>query len=196
MNIDDNKPNIIVLATGHSGSSVLSEMICRMGWNIKDSPSRFRAEYKPMRNLNHRLMQGEAVPQEELIDLLQNLEEPWVLKDPRFAITLEYWYTGLKQYAEISKRNLFLVWMHRDFAKTEASFLRRREYVVVKGKKVAFEKVSKYSLEDAYNNCPKFFQSWPWAKIAIDYEDIKKASRVFDPKRDNPKHRKSGKGGF
>ena len=70
------KPNIIVLATGHSGSSVVSEMISRLGWNILDSSSRFRADYKPMRNLNQRVLEGEKVPQEELLALLDRHQIP------------------------------------------------------------------------------------------------------------------------
>jgi len=190
------KPNIIVLATGHSGSSVVSEMICRLGWNILDSKSRFRAEYKPMRNLNQRVLDGGKVSQQELLDLLYRIPEPWVLKDPRFAKTLDYWYDGWDEFNRESAGGLFLVWLHRDFTKTEQSYLRRREYRVIDGKKQAFEKVSRITLEEAYENCPKLFNAWPWAKLRIDYDELKHAVETFDVARDSGQHQKSGRGGF
>ena len=190
------RPNIIVLATGHSGSSVVSEMICRLGWNILDSTSRFRAEYKPMRNLNQRVLDGEKVSQQELLDLLYNIPEPWVLKDPRFVKTLDYWQDGWDEFNRESAGGLLLVWLHRDFDKTEHSYLRRREMRVIDGRKQAFEKVSRITLEEAYENCPKLYEEWPGDKLRFDYDDIKRAVATFDITRDSGSHKKSGRGGF
>ena len=36
------KPNIVLMSVAHSGSSVLAEMISRLGWNIKDTEMRKR----------------------------------------------------------------------------------------------------------------------------------------------------------
>jgi hypothetical protein len=183
------------MSVGHSGSSVVAEMMARVGWNIPDSEhARRRGEVASVVDLNNRLMKKEKIERSEMIRVLSKLEAPFLAKDPRFSVTLPKWIKALKKFEEESGRPVALVYLTKDIELIKKSHIRRGQYKTEGGKKVAFSKGM--TVEEARDKCESFFESWEGLKIKLSFEDIKHAISIFDVTRDKARHKSHGKSGF
>lgn len=160
------KPNIIIIGVGHSGTSILSKMIGRMGWKLNDADEEF-GESISVRNINDLLCQNKTIDRKEFINCISKLKQPWVIKDPRFCETLHHWTESMKEYEPL------LVWITRDIEATERSYTRRGEGRVLRG----------VTRKDNLKNVANQFQKWPWPKLKISLEDLTNAVKIFDTQR-------------
>jgi hypothetical protein len=160
------KPNIIIIGVGHSGTSILSKMIGRMGWNLNDADEKF-GESVSVRNINDFLWQNKSLDSKDFIKCLSNFKQPWVIKDPRFCETLHHWTEHMQEYKPL------LIWITRDRGSIEKSYTRRGEGEILRG----------VTREQNLKNVAKQFQQWPWSKIKISLEDLTNAIKLFDTQR-------------
>jgi hypothetical protein len=92
--------------------------------------------------------------------ILAELPQPWVLKAPRFHLTLTRWLPVLAQYEPA------LLWIREDLAAVAESYRRRGEDVSRVGEKLRL--------------CQVQFDRWPWVKLAIDAEGVAEAVGMFE----------------
>ena len=98
--------------------------------------------------------------------VVREFPRPWVLKDPRFARTLEAWLPAFDQL----DAKPTLVWIRRDENAVAASFRRRGR---VAGRELAHVR---WLFARAQEN----FDRWPWTKVTIEYERIAEAVKLMD----------------
>ena len=159
------KPNVIVMGVGHSGTTILTRMLIALGWQANDADEEF-AESVSVRKLNefawrHGSLPGPAGEQ------ISTMRTPWVLKDPRFCETLSLW-TPL-----LFEKKPTLIWITRDPNELEMSYKRRGESSIIRGK----------TREQNLRNAAKQYSEWPFAKIHVSLEKIKRAVSLFDLER-------------
>jgi hypothetical protein len=158
------RPNVLVYGVGHSGTSVLTRMFGAMGWNMPGADVEF-AEHVGIRQINQQLLAGKTFTRKTLADKLRQLPEPWVIKDPRFHRTLETWLPALSDL----ERPPVLLWIQRDQAAMVGSYARRKNAYADTPEKLA----------KAVQRAQAGFDSWPWAKITLHYEQLAAAASIF-----------------
>ncbi|HEX4147937.1 MAG TPA: hypothetical protein VHY20_03075, partial [Pirellulales bacterium] len=159
------KPNVLILGVGHSGTSILAQMLFAAGWRRGDADEAF-GESVSVRCVNQSAKRGQIDLRQAKAALAQ-LPEPWALKDPRFHITLPAW---LPLLAELQRPPL-LVWLRRDSEQVAASYVTRGELSSEKAPLV---------VRARYAQCRRLFELWPWARVAIDYEQLAAAAGLFE----------------
>src|SRR5262245_49578120 len=83
------RPNILLFGVGHSGTSIVAKMIRTLGWNLGGADG--FGENVAVRAVNIRILGKHPVDASETVRVLEQLPSPWLLKDPRFVLTLERW---------------------------------------------------------------------------------------------------------
>lgn len=146
------RPNIVMLTVGHTGSSVVSHMLGRLGWNLGDADDQY-GESVSVRDCNHRRDFSKAA------EVLAALPEPWAIKDPRFCETLDAWLPFLDRYRPV------LVWLTRDPEAVTASFRRRGESLRVVPRRTAAAQ--------------RHFDRWTGPKLQLAYEQLQAAVTLF-----------------
>lgn len=158
------KNNIIILGVGHSGTTVLSRMLVGAGYNKNDLDAEF-AESVSVRNFNDKIISKVAYNAQEQKTIIDRLQGPWVVKDPRFVFTLDKW-------GHVFEKNPpLLLYIQRDFEEVFDSHLRRNELPDSNAgrSRLAFkEKMARYQ-----------YSKWPWTKLKIKYEDLGRALSIF-----------------
>ncbi|WP_164104238.1 hypothetical protein [Candidatus Laterigemmans baculatus] len=148
------RPNIVLLTVGHTGSTVLSKMLGTLGWNLADADDEY-GESVSVRNCNIAKAWG------KIPSVLAALPEPWVIKDPRFCEHLERWMPGLERYSPT------LVWLTRDSNDTRDSHTRRGESESLLNRRLMAAK--------------RHFELWTGQKLRLDYDQVKAAASLFRP---------------
>jgi hypothetical protein len=153
------RPNIVLLTVGHTGSTFVAGLFRTLGWHIPDCD----AEYNEpifVREANRRLLQSDvSIPK----DILDNIPQPWVLKDPLFCETLEHWMEIFSKYRPT------LIWIERNLADTIKSWSNRAEDLSY--------------LSERVQAVPNLYLYWPWSKQKIQIEDFAEYMKDFNPGR-------------
>lgn len=140
------KPDIIVLTPGHTGSSIYGRTLYEMGW--KNSALDFEYyEDKVVREINSGPFNHSAASAH-----IGSLEQPFFIKDPRLSGGLLNWIPVFQELSLTPK----LIYLIRDYTAVKQSFEKRGESIEVLDKRI--------------EQCNKLFQLWPWAKELIEYE--------------------------
>jgi GT2 family glycosyltransferase len=162
---DGAKPNVVVLGVGHSGTSIVAEMLFAVGWRRGDADQEY-GECTAVREINLQYLATGRFADDAAFRALP-ADAPWAVKDPRFVQTLHLW---LPCFAKL-ERPPTLVWIRRDAQAVERSYLRRGELTAQSAAKfVAMQ----------YARARRQFAAWPWGKVSLDYEQLAAAVRLFD----------------
>lgn len=156
------KPNIIVMGVGHSGTSILAKMLLAMGWQGGEVDDEY-TENIEFRRINEQATSNQFDSQSAQT-LLRSLKNPWVLKDPRFC------EQGLKWLPLLRHHTPLLIWITRNPDSLEASYTKRGEGPIIRG----------LTREQTFQKAQIVFERWPHAKIRISLEEIAKAVSLFD----------------
>lgn len=154
--------NIVFLTTGSANSTVCMRMLGKLGWDL--GPADSYAEHPGIRALNVNTMKGNRFYEVAAAKLLNDLREPWAIKDPRFVHTLLNWKPVLKKFQPL------LLWVTKRLDYTQKSMERR------------FKLPSDLAAK-RYNWCQIHFDDWPYAKLKLDVDQISAAVRLFDSDR-------------
>lgn len=161
------KPDIIVYGVGHSGTSYLSHCFQLMGWKPLDSDEKYH-ESRTIRKINNDFFRTGVFNQDAAYATLKD-KNGWSIKDPRFVETLPLWlpvFTRLKKHP-------VLVWIEKDIEDVRKSYEKRGEYVNgVAG-------VRDLTLEQLYELAESNYNSYPYQKVRIRYEDLAKTAGAF-----------------
>lgn len=164
---DFSRPNIILMGVGNSGTTVTARMLDRMGWNLGDADVEY-SESVLARRINDDLNKFGQWDEAAAKSLLESLTTPWVIKDPRFCLTLNNWLPLLGY-------GTFLLWIDRDKESTIRSRIRRG----------ATQSEAVRSVDRRQSLAAKHYESWPWGKLKISLEQIQSAISLFDVNRPN-----------
>lgn len=180
------RSNVIVLAVGLSGSSVLTNLISRAGYWVGDATHK-NQDYDTFENLeltrlNKHLLEMIGVKdfglefRRKFIDDMQalygNIDErafrafvtrceshrPWIWKDPRLAVTIHFW----KHFLDLSK--IKFVVNDRDPMQAWISWNIRREIQ-------SFEYAKRYS-EQVMSETRRFLRDERCEYLHVRYEDL------------------------
>lgn len=159
---DGERPCLVVLAVGHSNTTVTTRQLAALGWRLPDDDDPW-AEWPRGREINDRLARGEAVHDRMMGAALATLVRPWVWKDPRLVRVLHHWHRVLEPYTPV------LVRLEKAPDAVLASYRRR-------GEPMTEEQLARLlELRDQQ------YEAWPYAKITIDCERIAAACQLFQP---------------
>jgi hypothetical protein len=185
---DINKPNIILLGVGHSGTTIVTRMLFELGWNRNDADQGY-AECNECRKINADCHQLDYFDYERARIAIGNLQSPWLIKDPRYILTLDKWHESFLNY----KLDLPLViWLTRNIVRVEQSYLKRGLILNKnkKGKKVKLTIKGQTivgvpgflgkSVRQLHDLAKKQFVRWDGPKVRLEYEHIKEAVKLFD----------------
>ncbi len=167
-------PNLILFGVGHSGTSVVTQMLTNLGWHGSASNEDLDTEFfelVPVRRLNIAALESGELDTEAALDLLSQLPRPWIIKDPRFVHTMNLWMPVLAKFQPL------LLWLVRDTEAVRASYRRRQSHPQA-------EPTSRGSTVGGLTALSRqIFQAWPWKRLRIDFESITEAVRQFDVAR-------------
>ena len=164
---DVEKPCVVVLGVGHSGTSVLTRMLHALGWEPGDADTAF-AESVEVRNLNHDIERFGILPPRRAHLVLARLPRPWAIKDPRFVRTLHHW---LPHFSQLEPKPV-LMRITRSTESLVTSFRRRQTPGDVAMR-----------VEQLLNLCRQQYEAWPWMRMTIDYERLGQGVAMFDAGR-------------
>lgn len=152
--------NIVVLGVARSNTSVTAAAIHTCGWHV-GMVQRGKCENLRVIGVNERLINSGEWSHQEAAAVLDDLRQPWLVKDPRFAETLDRWYPAFAKYQPL------LVYLKRRHDAVEQSWRRLGR---------PYKQITRLR-----EGCERFYDEWPWHKVALDVELIGKAAAMFDP---------------
>jgi len=164
------KPPVLILGVGHSGTTILSKMLMQLGWSGGDADEEF-GESVSIRKLNQVIEATGKLPKAKALELIHSMPKPWVLKDPRFVQTLHHW---LPLFQTLETKPLLLR-IRRNRADMLNSYSRRRS-----------PGDFQYRIDRQLVECQEQYDRWPWIRLSIDYELIANAVAQFDLNRSAP----------
>ncbi len=168
---------IIVFGVGHSGTTIVTRMLRELGWRT-DTVDEEYCESRAFRNYNDRMLDGDSISTVELVTWLLRLPTVWVIKDPRFVLTIRNWMEAFAEYRRLTGRSPFLLGTHRAFKKVAISYVKRGE-VDSHGLPTAHQ----HSLPILLNKWTAALEQWPWGSQVVDMEQIGAAVTLFDALR-------------
>ena len=151
------RPSVVVLGVGHSGTSVLSKMLMAAGWHCPDADQEF-AESVGVRQINETYLSNQAFDIERAAQLLET-PTPWTVKDPRFVHCLDRW---TPVFARCEHPPL-LVWIQRNSDRVIASYVRRGELTEDRAADI---------VRHRFALARRQFELWPWNKCIVHYEHL------------------------
>ncbi len=160
-------PPVIVLAVGHSGTSVVTRMLQGLGWSLGKVDKVF-AEHIEIRRLNRTIIDHGKLDCQAAKNALSSLPNPWAVKDPRFVQTLDHW---LPHFAQLECKPVLLR-LRREPEATQASYERRGAPGDVRRR-----------VEQLARSRDRLYQRWPWRRLTLEYENIAAAAAMFDLRR-------------
>ena len=97
----NDRPNILLFGVGHSGTSIVAKIIRALGWNLGEADG--FSENVAVRGINAQLLGGRIPEPQKVLGLLRDLPAPWLVKDPRFVLTLEHWIGWFQTFPPIER---------------------------------------------------------------------------------------------
>jgi hypothetical protein len=166
--------NIVVMAVGHSGTTVLVRMLHELGWAKGDADKPY-AEMDAARRVNaHYIKTGDFDYQKACDAFLGINKNGWVMKDPRLVITFPFWEEVFSKYL---MEPIVLLHLERDLESVLQSYKNRK--LVRNGVPFIF----KHTVEDLFQKARDRYNMYDGPKLSIRYEDLRKAAALFDTSR-------------
>lgn len=171
------RPTLIVMSVGHSGSTPVAKALALCGWLYADRNHHWdrRCEVSRVGLLNTAIidqLRGEAGPDvprmhwliDGMVSELNRLPIGFVVKDPRWCLTLDQ----IPHWAD--KEASALVWLHRNMDDVKQSFLNRSETVERNGQLVPGE--FGRSVDEMNGACEFQYESWPYRKWIVSFGQV------------------------
>lgn len=159
------KPNIILIGVGHSNTTLTVRQLIQLGWQ----PNLDWLDEGYQEPVDIRLINQDYLETREFKNIpLNRLNQPWVLKDPRWTRVprgadkscLDMWLPSLTPYKPV------LLWVTKDKVTVAASYETRGE--------------GTNGMAQNYQWCEAQYQRWVGPKLRLQAEDIARASMLFD----------------
>jgi hypothetical protein len=137
-------------------------MIVKLGWENNDNDKKY-CESRAIRDLNEQsLLEGKFLS-DEAPKILEALTQPWVIKDPRFRLTLNQWKPHLRPYKPT------LILLHKSSLLVQKSFQRRNANWV--------------NVPRRQKQCITAFNGWPFDKILLEVSKFETMLGMYNLER-------------
>jgi len=194
----NDKPNIVLLGVGHSGTRAFVRFLEALGWNLGDVKHGV-AENRAVQNINKRVLAIDGIcpcgsdatdvgdehitcrrcgnatvfrpvdPGCEYQDALKTLPEPWGIKDPRLVVT---WARWLPHFIEYSPVVLFVT---RDMERMKKTY---RKY------KFPDLRIYGHSVSELVQIAKGHYEMYPaHLRLHVRYEELAAAVETFELKK-------------
>jgi hypothetical protein len=158
--------NIWVFAVGHSGTTIATHALSKMGWNTGKIDQHH--EDVEIRDIDMKYLKNGVFDHKSAVNKLKSLKQPYAVKDPRFVKTQQCWNKVFKETG--FPMMLFIV---RDAEAILRSHQRRNEAVKLP------------EIKKLQNLAQKEFDKYTGSKCKIKFEDLASAVSLFNVKRAN-----------
>lgn len=170
------RPNLVVLGVGHSGTTVLTRMLVDLGWNACDADQEYCESVSVREQVNRpHVERRECFNLQRAREVLAVLPQPWVIKDPRFVKCLNMWLPAFSELENPPE----LLWITKDIEAVKESYRRRHELVRASGEPGSFG----CTVERLFELAEQQYHDWPWRKLQISYENLATACARFSPRK-------------
>jgi len=162
----ENRPNILIWAVGHSGTSIITKAFAKLGWNTGEVNGKFEnLDFLKVTQDVHYKGEKEAFF-ERGNEIVKNLPEPWILKSTFIITGGEKWLQALN-----NDNDFLLLHFERNAEAIYKSHQRRNEgttlEMVYKKQKLLRESFSTYNGQ----------------KISLSFENLMDTIDLFDTDR-------------
>jgi hypothetical protein len=159
------RPNIVVMGTGRCGSSVLVQVLSRMGWHT----GRVHPEYWEHQGILD-MTKDHVISSEAATSLIKELPEPWIVKQPRFAAQWRYWKPAIPE-------DTLMVLLERSTEQVVDSM-----FAAGWSGGLSKDAVTR-DMESRAVQCRENFDDWTGPKFCVQFEQLRSAISVFDTSR-------------
>lgn len=157
----NNKNNIIITGTGRSGTTIVTKMLGKMGWNLGNVDDKYYEHQEILNLCNEPLDKNKA---KKVID---GLKKPWVIKQPRFCDNWDEW----KEVINCNENSLIII--ERNTDDVLASLYKA-------GWNLDTEEATRNFVLNRKRNSRTIFEEWNGFKLIINYEDLKQAINLWE----------------
>jgi hypothetical protein len=161
----EGRPNVLVFGIGHSGTTLATQMLFRLGWSAGDADAEY-AESVEFREINTQAIRTGRFDTERARRFVAGLQTPWAIKDPRLTLTLAHWQPVLAGCRPA------LLWLTRRPEAVIGSYFRRGE---------SLREGADY--HQAFEAARRQFAAWSGPKFRLDFESLAAAAAMCDPAR-------------
>lgn len=161
------RPNIVVLTVGHSGSRLLVKMLERNGWAPQTNEY---GELPSLARADAHLRSGRHEPAAEL---LSGLAGPWVLKHPAMATSFSLWQPHLLAHAPL------LIWLRRQLPDIARAWPWQRD-------EHGEPMIDGQTISETIGRIATAYQQWPGRRLVVHFEGLIAAASLVDFKRARP----------
>jgi hypothetical protein len=180
MGLSNGLPNLVVVGVGHSGTTIVTQMLGKLGWNMPSADARY-AEHTGVREANGAALSHDILPAKatSVVRALVN-HKPWVIKDPRFTVTLHLW-DHLFAKCELSPPTL--VWVQKDLKAVKRSYIKRKEVLGrgQPGNKWAGA-TRGITVDEQWRAIEDQVKTWSGPVFELKYEQLTALSAMFTPR--------------
>ncbi|MDZ4782565.1 MAG: hypothetical protein SGJ19_20150 [Planctomycetia bacterium] len=166
----DDRPNLLLLGVGHSGTSVTAKLLGTLGWNLGEVDG--FSENVVIRRRNAELLSGKRPDLQNLAQSFADLRSPWLVKDPRFVLTLDQWLPVFQALPAAERPTL--LHLTRDIQKVQRTYLAYGE--VVEGAPGMY----RHTVQELSEIALRAYGTWPFAKLHLEFEQIVAAAKAFN----------------
>lgn len=160
------RPNIVILTIGRTGSTILCRMLEQLGWNLPEADE--YAEHVRFREINEIwLRQRKDI--HGSCNLIDELPEPWILKDPRLPLCWNLWKD------QFNTETTALLWLTRNHADIASSLL-KQGWGQKTGNSVLLRGMPLARIDEM---CEEIYDSWSGLKLRLDYAQLQAATTLF-----------------
>ena len=176
MAVKDDRPNLIVVGVGHSGTTILVRLLTALGWKAPQADKQY-AEHQRVRQLNRWALRHDSLQEKRAQLIVAELEKhtPWVIKDPRFTVTLHLWKEVFEQPPTVLR-------ITKDVSQVKASYRRRGEMVRGRPGNRWASAPRGLTVDEQLTLLEQQLQDWPGPIITVDYEQIAQVTKIFVPR--------------
>lgn len=149
--------NIMVLGVGHSGTRFLVQLCSHLGWNVGKTDEHW--ELPEVVRINSNRLAFDTIAAKELIN---SLDPPWIIKDPRFIYTLPHWL-------DILNSQPILIHIERNADEILRSHKRRRH-----------KNITKTQILGEQKRALALYNSYDGPKWSVTFEQIISAIETYE----------------
>lgn len=164
------RPNLLLFGVGHSRTSITAKMLNTLGWSLGDADG--FSEHVGIRRLNSLILAGKRPSDHDMSAAFCGLTNPWVVKDPRFVLTLRHWIPVFE--ALPASQRPTLLYLTRDIAKVERTYSAYGE--VIDGVPGMY----RHTVQELSELALQAYDVWPFAKLRLRFEQIVAAAKTFN----------------
>jgi hypothetical protein len=128
-----------------------------------------------VRGLNVQCLAGRKLAVQDCTRVLRQMPSPWVMKDPRFVLTIAAWMPTFESLPPNDRPAMLFV--------TRSSEKVERTYIANGEVKDGVPFMYRHTVSQLTEHAHQEFIAWPYAKLHLEFEQVIEAVKIFNLKR-------------